>query len=326
MSAASNACLAASAFELQPAAEELCADILSGMAMSPKRIPCKYLYDQRGSKLFDAICELPEYYLTRTESLITRRFAPEIAEQIGPRAALVELGSGSSVKTRIILDHLKAPVAYVPVDISQEHLAQTAAELALAYPRLEILPVHGDFTRNLTLPSPRRTPARRSVYFPGSTIGNFVRGEAIHVLRQIGKLCGAQGGLLVGIDLQKDVPTIEAAYNDSQGITAQFNLNLLTRINRELGADFDIRSFRHWAAYDQVHCRMDIRLISQRDQNVRVAGSQFTLAAGEPILTEYSHKFTIDGFASLGDQAGFELRRQWTDDDHYFALLYLVRR
>jgi dimethylhistidine N-methyltransferase len=325
MSAELNVRLSTDLHILRPAEHEFCNDVLAGLAMSPKRIPSKYLYDRRGSRLFDAICDLPEYYLTRTELEITQRFAGEMAAQIGPRAMLIELGSGSSVKTRIMLNHLHSPVVYVPVDISQDHLLQTAAELAVAYPQLQILPVHGDFTRELQLPGPDRQETGRTVYFPGSTIGNFTADESKSVLGRIGTLCGIGGGLLVGIDLQKDVSTIEAAYNDNQGITAEFNLNLLRRINRELGANFDLRSFHHLAFYDPSHCRIDIRLISDRNQIVCVAGSQFRFAKGEPIHTEYSHKFTVDGFASLAERAGFTLRRDWTDKKRFFALLYLIR-
>jgi dimethylhistidine N-methyltransferase len=313
------------ASERRPDASEFLSDILTGLAMTPKRIASKYLYDRRGSRLFDRICELPEYYLTRTELQITEQSAGEIAERIGSRAMLIELGSGSSVKTRIMLDHLRDPAAYVPIDISHEHLLQTARELAQAYPQLTILPVDGDFTKDVELPAAPRRERRRVVYFPGSTIGNFTSSEMQSVLGQIGRMCRVQGGLLVGIDLEKDVRTIEAAYNDSQGVTAEFNRNLLRRINRELGADFDLDSFRHSATYDMGHHRVDIRLISERRQTVHVAGERLEFAAGEPILTEYSHKFTIDGFAQSAARAGFSLESYWTDAEHLFALLLLTR-
>jgi dimethylhistidine N-methyltransferase len=307
----------------RPDRREFYNDVLNGLAQSPKRLPCKYLYDRRGSQLFDAICDLPEYYLTRAELQITQQYAPEIAEQVGPHAELIELGSGSSVKTRILLDQLASPAAYLPVDISRKHLYHTAAELMRDYPGLNVRPICADFTRDFNLLPPQE--ARRTVYFPGSTIGNFTPGETCDILHQIASACGVGGGLLVGIDLQKEVPTIEAAYNDADGITAEFSLNLLRRINRELGADFDCGAFRHFAFYDQAHHRVDIRLISDCSQTVRIGRSRFEFSAGEAIHTEYSYKFTVDGFARLAQQAGFALRCHWTDANDLFALLYLVR-
>ncbi len=307
----------------RPERREFYNDVLHGLAQSPKRLPCKYLYDRRGSRLFDAICELPEYYLTRAELQITQQYAREIAAQVGPHAELIELGSGSSVKTRILLNHLPSPAAYLPVDISCQHLYRTAAELALVYPEVKVQPICADFTRELDL-LPRQE-ARRTVYFPGSTIGNFTRRQTLGILHRIARVCGVGGGLLIGIDLQKDIPTIEAAYNDTQGVTARFNLNLLRRMNRELGADFECSAFRHFAFYDQAHHRVDIRLISDCDQTVKLGSSRFDISAGEAIRTEYSYKFTIDGFARLAQHAGFALRCHWTDANDYFALLYLVR-
>lgn len=320
--------IASSAATLRPSAPRQCefrSDVLQGLRKSPKRLSCKYLYDRRGSQLFDAICELPEYYLTRTELQITRRFAREIAEQIGPNAALIEFGSGSSLKTRILLDHLEPPTIYIPVDISQDHLHQAASELDSAYPQLKVRPVCADFTQEFELPLSIPADAVRNVYFPGSTIGNFQPLPAQALLKRIGKLIGVGGGLLVGIDLQKSVSIIEAAYNDSQGITEKFSLNLLRRINRELGADFDLNEFYHRAIYDSNHGRMDIRLVSKRDQLVCIGNHGFEFAAGESIHTEYSYKHTIPGFTALAAAAGFELQRHWSDDRNYFGLLYLTR-
>jgi dimethylhistidine N-methyltransferase len=308
---------------VRPDRREFNNDVLNGLAQSPKRLPCKYLYDRRGSRLFDAICDLPEYYLSRAELQITQRYAGEIVDEIGPGAELIELGSGSSIKTRLLLNRLRSPAVYLPVDISRKHLYHTAAELELLYPELEVRPICADFTREIELPTSQT--ARRTVYFPGSTIGNFTPREAVEILFRIAQLCGVGGGLLLGIDLQKNVSTIEAAYNDSQGVTAAFNLNLLRRINRELGAYFECSAYHHFAFYDQAHSRVDIRLISDCDQTVMIDGSRFEFSLGEAIHTEYSYKFTIDGFARLARRAGFTLRCHWTDENDYFVLLYFVR-
>jgi L-histidine Nalpha-methyltransferase len=299
-------------------------DVLGGLRRSPKRLPCKYFYDRRGSELFDQICLLDEYYLTRSELAIMERDAAEMGEQIGAGVKLVEYGSGSSVKTRYLLDGLPDPVAYVPVDISGEHLHRTAAELARDYPRIEILPVCADFTKHFALPLSNRAASHAAAYFPGSTIGNFMPGEAAELLQKITGLCGTGGGLLIGIDLQKDPATIEAAYNDSRGVTAQFNLNLLRRINRELGANFDLAQFVHWAVYNPKHGRVEMYLESRRAQAVEVGGEIVEFAQGERICTEYSHKYTIDGFAATAAVAGLTLRRAWTDKRGYFAVLHLA--
>jgi dimethylhistidine N-methyltransferase len=271
---------------------------------------------------------LPEYYLTRTEISLTEQFADEIADKIGPAATLIELGSGSSMKTRLLLDRLHSPKVYIPVDISEEHLQRAANDLQRSYPTLTILPHGGDFTREVTLPPlpPSCRGAARTVYFPGSTIGNFSPPEAGAILRRIGRLCGKDGGLLIGIDLQKDVRTIQAAYDDAQGVTAEFNLNLLKRINRELNGTFDVDSFRHFAFYDSIHHRVDIRLVSNRAQTAEVDGIPFAFECDEPIHTEHSYKFTVGGFARLAAHTGFELQCQWTDANNYFALLYFVSR
>ena len=299
-------------------------DVLHGLRYRPRHLPCKYFYDDRGSKLFDAICELDEYYLTRTELGIMERYAPEMAEVIGPGVMLVEYGSGSSIKSRLLLDALIEPTAYVPVDISGEHLNQTASGLRSAYPDLEVLPVCADFTESFALPAPSSPHNQVAVYFPGSTIGNLQPKCAGKLLRQIAALCGQGGGLLIGIDLQKEIPTIEAAYNDSQGVTAEFNLNLLHRINRELAADFDTHQFKHLAHYDVEHNRIKINLSSQCEQMVTVNGERFLFEKNEEICTEYSHKYTIEGFAKIAQRAGFELGKAWTDPDAMFGVLHLT--
>jgi len=298
-------------------------DVLAGLRQSPKRLSCKYFYDERGSELFDQICELEDYYLTRTELAIMQQYAAQMGSAIGPGAQLVEFGSGSSLKTRYLLEHLDSPAAYVPVDISGEHLRKTARGLTRAYPQIDILPVCADFTADFALPSSRQTPLQTVVYFPGSTIGNFVPAEASQLLDRFVQLCDSRGALLIGIDLQKDVATIERAYDDAQGVTAQFNLNLLRRINVELGADFDLPRFEHRAKYNAELGRVEIELVSRAPQVVTVGGRAFEFARGEAIHTEYSHKYTIDQFARLAAESGWRFRRAWTDEQDYFAVLYL---
>jgi dimethylhistidine N-methyltransferase len=293
------------------------------MRLADKRLPCKYFYDEQGCRLFDEICLLDEYYPTRTELSIMNESADDMAAHLGSEAMLIELGSGSGIKTRILLDHLGDPVAYVPVDIARDHLELTATELAGDYPEIEILPVCADFTQSFALPAPTRRVSHRTVYFPGSTIGNFQRHEVTRLLRSLARLCSPDGGLLIGIDLKKDPKMLEAAYNDCDGITAEFNLNLLHRINRELDADFDIRCFRHQAYYLPEPGRIEMHLVSTTDQLVTIAGHQFEIAEGESICTEHSHKYTVSDFEQRAAQCGWTLRKSWTDPDQLFAVLYL---
>jgi len=311
-------------FDLQSDQVEFLDDVVTGLQAVPKQLPSKYLYDQRGSKLFDAICQLEEYYPTRCEDQIIKQYAEEMADQIGPGVMLVEYGSGSSTKTEVLLRRLDDPVAYVPVDISGEHLTQTALGLSQAFSTIEILSVCADFTQPFSLPSSRRRPTHAAVFFPGSTIGNFKRPAALAMLKQIADLCGRGGGLLIGIDLQKEVAVIEAAYNDVQGVTAEFNLNMLRHINRELGADFNLEQFEHQAVYDSQEHRIEISLVSRCQQRVRVGDYDFLLEKDEPIITEYSHKYTVAGFAELAAEVGLTLRRSWTDDLQLFAVLHFA--
>jgi L-histidine Nalpha-methyltransferase len=299
-------------------------DVLHGLALPRKALPCKYLYDQRGSALFDEICELDEYYLTRTELAILGHHVEEMAEAIGPDCELIELGSGSGLKTRRLLERLREPRAYLPVDISGEPLARSASELALRFPSLEIIPVCGDFTGEFDLPETGPTPGRRVVYFPGSTIGNFRPAAASQLLRSIARLVGPGGGLLIGFDLDKDESIVWPAYNDRRGVSAAFNLNLLARINRELEGDFDLSEFEHRADYWRAQERVELSLVSLRAQEVRVAGRAFGFAAGEPIHTEDSYKYTRGQFARLTGRAGFSLDSEWTDDRGYFCVQFLT--
>jgi dimethylhistidine N-methyltransferase len=252
-------------------------------------------------------------------------YAPEMARVIGARGTLIEFGSGSSIKTRLLLDHLDNSV-YVPVDISRKHLQITARQLSRQYPRIAVRPVCADFTENFRLPSFRGKSSRRIIYFPGSTIGNFERANASALLSRIAKHCGTDGGLLIGIDLQKNVSTIEAAYNDAQGISARFNLNLLQRINRELAGNFNLQQFEHLAFYDRTWHRVDIRLVSRSNQTVVIGSDAFDFHTGEAIRTEYSHKYTIQQFEQIASEAGFRLQNRWTDHRQYFAVLYFTRR
>lgn len=307
-----------------PSTDEFLGDVLAGLSAANKTLPCKYLYDECGSQLFDRICELPEYYLTRTELAIMRRHTAEMARRIGPRAVLVEYGSGSSLKTHLLLAQLERPAAYVPVDISREHLRQTAEQLDARYEGLPILPVCADFTRPFRLPAVDGPSRRHVVYFPGSTIGNFGHDEAVELMRGVAALVGPDGGLLIGADLVKSREALEAAYDDAQGVTAEFSLNLLARINRELDGDFELEAFAHRATFVPECGRVEIHLESLAEQTIRVAGEKFEFAAGETIHTENSHKYTFAGFADLAARAGFAVDRVWTDPQQRFSVQYLT--
>ncbi len=311
--------------DLAPDQENLRDVVLAGLAQRRKAIPCRFLYDARGSALFEAICELPEYYLTRTEIAILEAHAAEIAALVGPRCQLVEFGSGASRKVRILLQAMASPAAYVAIDISREPLCRAAEGLAAAFPDLPVFAVCADYTRPLdraSLPPP--DGGRRLGFFPGSTIGNFAPAEAVEFLAGCRRVVGPEGAILVGADLQKDPAVLNAAYNDAQGVTAAFNLNLLLRLNRELGADFDLRRFAHDACYDEAAGRVQIHIRSLADQIVTVAGRAVPLSAGERIHTEDSYKYTIAGFHRLAARAGLRAVRTWTDDAGDFSVHFLA--
>ncbi len=311
--------------DLHPPADDLQAEVVAGLSADPKRLPCKFLYDEYGSQLFDRICELQEYYPTRTELAIMEAHGAEMADALGPHCLLVEYGSGASRKIRVLLDHLHDPAGYMPVDISRDFLLASAESLAADYPDLPILPVCADYTNGVRLPSPPRPADRWAVYFAGSTIGNFERARAEGMLRRIAAKVGPGGGLLIGVDLKKDPAILRAAYNDREGVTAAFNLNLLTRINRELGGDFDYDAFEHRAVWNERLGRIEMHLVSLADQRVALGdGSTFDFAACETIHTESSHKFTLDGFAELAGRAGFAVEKVWTDPDELFSVQYLT--
>ena len=311
-------------YSFLPQAERLSEDVLAGLALPQKSIPPKYFYDEQGCRLFEAICELPEYYLTRTEMAILRGNIAEIAQFVGPEAELIEFGSGVQAKTRILIQALQTQL-YVPIDIAIDTLRASSSELARRFPFLNIVGICADHTRPIALPEFVGVPIRRkTVFFPGSTIGNFTPAEALVFLRQARKMAGAGGILLIGVDLKKDKATIDAAYADSKGVTEQFNLNLLHRINRELAADFQVKRFRHKAFYDPILGRVEMHLESQYSQFVHVAGRRFDFAPGETIHTEISCKYSITEFQELGKRAGFTPEKVWTDPEQLFSVHGMV--
>ena len=308
--------------EYDHAADSFLDDVLEGLAQPQKKLSSKYFYDERGSQLFDAICELPEYYPTRTETGLLHTHAAEFAELIGANASVVEFGSGSSTKIRILLDALETPAAYIPVDISREHLLASAKSLAGAYPDLPVVPIAADYTQPFEVPEVAGEAARIG-FFPGSTIGNFTRAAAVDFLRAAATDLGTDNGLLIGVDLRKDVAVLHAAYNDAAGVTAEFNLNVLRRVNDELGGNFNLDAFTHDARWVPDQGRIEMHLVSDWEQEVRVDGHSFTFAAGESIHTEDSHKYDVAEFHALAAKAGWRAFRHWTDADSLFSLHYL---
>lgn len=298
-------------------------EVVQGLLKPRKELPSKFFYDERGSQLFDQICELKEYYPTRTELRIMELHAGEITQMLGENCLLIEYGSGSSIKTHLVLDKLKNSAAYVPVDISREHLINSAYRLASTYPGLEILPVCADYTAYFELPTPARSVEQRVVYFPGSTVGNFDPVPAKYFLKHIAHIVKRGGGLLIGVDLKKDPVVLHRAYNDRQGVTAEFNLNLLARINRELGANFQLDQFRHYAPYNPAENRIEMHLVSLKEQVVHLDGYEIAFGAGESIWTESSYKYTLDEFARLAATAGFRVEQVWTDPLQCFSVQYL---
>ena len=297
-------------------------DVIAGLSLPQKTLPPKYFYDRTGSELFERICRLREYYLTRAELALTRTHTAAIARFAGKGGVLLEYGSGESLKTRLLLRAMR-PAVYMPVDISEEALMRATGKLAREFPWLRIAPVAGDFSRPLELPGFRGRD-RRVVYFPGSTIGNLSPSEAQAFLKMTRGQVGPRGAMLVGVDLKKDANVLHAAYNDSRGVTAAFNLNLLARINRELGGDFDPRRFAHYAFYNAPLGRIEMHLVSLAPQTVNVGDHRFAFAAGESIHTENSYKYSIAEFQGLAAQAGFRGAKVWTDRKGLFALHGLI--
>ena len=294
--------------------------LLAGLRSEPKHIPCKYFYDAEGSRLFEQICALPEYYPTRVELALLRAHAAEMAALMGPEAEIIEFGAGAAEKIRPLLRAAHNPRAYLPIDISGPYLQSIAERLRSDFPALSIRPIVADFTRELAIPASGGT---RVGFFPGSTIGNFTPEEARNFLVSARHLLGEGASFLVGIDLVKDERTLVAAYDDALGVTAAFNKNLLGRINRELGGDFHLESFVHRAVWNAAESRIEMHLESLRDQQVTVAGRTFSFRAGETLHTENSCKFTVEGFSALAEKAGWTLDRAWSSEQPAFAVVLL---
>ncbi|HJP53731.1 MAG: L-histidine N(alpha)-methyltransferase [Nitrospinota bacterium] len=304
----------------EPVQEDFRAAVIKGLTNRRKTLPCKFFYDERGSELFEEICRLDEYYPTRTETALFQQHAGEIAEHMGSGCHLLEFGSGACVKVRILLDALEEPRAYVPIDISRDHLIQSAKGLAQDFPDLPVIAVCADYTEPLVLPNLEE--GRRVGFFPGSTIGNFTREEAVAFLNSAHDVLKG-GGLVIGIDLMKDDSTLKAAYDDAKGVTAAFNKNILARCNREIGATFDLGAFFHRATVNREKSRVEMHLVSTRDQLVSVAGRSIAFREGETIHTESSHKYTLEEFRDLTEQAGFRTVNTWVDSEGLFSVHFL---
>lgn len=296
-----------------------------GLAAKPKRLPSWLFYDERGSALFEAICEQPEYYLTRCEIALMREHGADIAATLGADVRLVEYGSGHAIKTDLLLGELATPVAYVPVEISPEPLRLSVQRLAARFPQVAMQPLCADFTRPLRLPIPPRAARRTVLYFPGSTIGNFDAAEAAALLRKMRGEMGENGALLVGVDLKKDTATLEAAYNDAAGVTAEFTLNMLAHVNRAIGSDFELARFRHRARYNPMAGRIETHILSNEEQQVRIGRHQVRFARDEAMQVEYSCKYSPEDFAALALRAGLTVQRVWLDPERKFSVQYLVR-
>jgi dimethylhistidine N-methyltransferase len=309
--------------DFEPTAADFRTEMIAGLRRRPRRLPSKFFYDERGSVLFNRICDLPEYYPTRTEFGILRKNLEAIREFCGAECMLVELGSGSGRKTRLVLAALENPAAYVPIDISRAHLQRAATRLQDDYPILEILPICADYAQAIRLPESWIQPARNVVFFPGSTIGNFEPSEVTMFLRHIASWCQPGDRLIVGVDLEKGRELLEPAYNDADGITAAFNLNLLARANRELRANFILDQFSHDAVYNPVHGRIEMHLISTRRQTVMIGDERVEFEPGEQIVTEFSYKFRPGHFVELAGAAGWSMLRRWSDPREWFSVFGL---
>ena len=319
MAALARSALRYSARHEAAASDSFADHVIAGLGDSPKWLSAKYFYDAAGSDLFEQITRLPEYYPTRTELKILRENARAMAANIPLAAALVEFGAGSSRKSRILIEAAPQIAAYVPVDISAEFLAQEAAAVRRDIPGIAVLPVVADFTRDFELP-PQVRARPRVGFFPGSTIGNFEPEDAAEFLRQAGRILGGGATMIVGVDRIKDEAVLNAAYDDAAGVTAQFNLNILRRMNRELGGDFDLAAFRHRAFYNVADNRIEMHLASLKAQTVTVAGRTFEFREGETIHTENSYKYTVESFRALAKSAGWRPVACWTDENDYFAV------
>ena len=309
--------------DLKPDRDDFGQEVRDGLATNQRTVPCKFIYDERGSELFEKICEQPEYYPTRTELKIMEESIDSMVEAIGPRARVIECGPGSGIKTKMLLDHLEDPAAYIPIEISKSALRGCFQELTREFPELEIVPVCADYTDHIDIPETEGDYERNVVYFPGSTLGNFPKDVARSFMRRSAEFAGEDGAMLLGVDLAKDPDILRKAYNDEAGVTAAFNMNLLHRMNRELGGNFDTDAFHHEAIYNPEHTRIEMHLVSEREQTVDVAGETYEFDEGQTICTEYSHKYTPEAFEELATGAGFDVRQMWTDGDNLFSIWYL---
>jgi dimethylhistidine N-methyltransferase len=302
--------------------EDILTEVVEGLKKFPKQLPSKLFYDQKGSKLFDEICRLDEYYPTRTEMKIMEDNIEEMSALLGEGTLLIELGSGSSIKIRLLLNNIPGLAGYIPVDISEQHLIHSSEVLMDEYPRIDIYPLVADYTKIFEIPEIRNHFDHKAVYFPGSTIGNFRREEAKEFLGRIAQIAGNNGGLVIGVDLKKDKKILEAAYNDKKGITAEFNLNILSHINNELDTKFDLNKFGHYAFFNEEFGRIEMHLISKTEQSVKLNGSTIRFEQGEHIITEYSYKYTPQEFAKLASDS-FTVNKVWIDKNNLFSVQYL---
>jgi dimethylhistidine N-methyltransferase len=306
----------------RPDSDTVKAEIIAGLRQSPKRIQSKFFYDERGSKLFEEITRLEEYYLTRVEIEILRQHLGEMSALIGPGAIVIEFGTGAGIKTRMLLEAIETPRAYIPIDISREPLFEASQDLSLRFPSLDIRPVCADYTSTVAIPLVRESTGKKVVFFPGSTIGNFTPDEAIGFLKQVASLVGPDGGLLIGFDRTKDPHVLEAAYNDSNGVTAEFNLNLIRRINSEFSASLPKENFEHFAFFNSEESRIEMHLVSRFHQTLSLDDEAIHFDKGEHIITEYSYKYSSAAFQDILNQSGLIAQARWTDAKGYFEVCY----
>ena len=306
----------------EPKTDQFVDEVVELLNQDPPQLPCKLLYDEEGSRLYDEITRLVDYYPTRTEAKILSRSINDIAEAVGEKAVLIEYGSGSSEKTRTLLSNIEWK-AYVPIDISREHLINSSESISEDYPSLDVYPVCADYGEHFDLPEVANKSTHRVVFFPGSTIGNFHPEEAVDFLRRIHEVCGPAGKLLIGVDIPKSKETLERAYDDSEGVTAQFNINILNHLNREVGSDFDTEQFEHRAVYEPGKHRVEMHLVSKAQQKVTVGDSEIELDEGDHIWTESSYKYPPDVFADIARKAGFNIEHVWRDENDLFSVQLL---
>jgi dimethylhistidine N-methyltransferase len=300
-------------------------DIIHGLSQSPKTLPCKYFYDERGSQLFEQICTTDEYYITRTELALLKQIMPELAELMGAGCDILEFGSGAGIKIQTLLRGLTEPRSYIPVDISEEILQSSAKKLEIVFPKIEVHPIVGDYTKEIVLPElfGQETPHKKMVFFPGSTISNFDESSAFTFLTKIHSLLNSGDVLFIGVDLVKPIEILHAAYNDEQGVTAEFNMNLLHRINQSFADSIDLNKFAHHAFFNEERSRIEMHLVSTEKQKIEIAGNHFSFEEGEGIHTENSYKYSVESFQNLAQKCGFQSKKAWVDEDQLFSLHYL---